>query len=111
MVKDGDSVITKKTPAYSRTAVGISEKGDRLWLIIIDGKQPFYSEGVTEQELAKIAIKLGCDRALNLDGGGSSTLVAKVANQIKVLNAPMHTKIPMRERPVANHLGFGVAQD
>lgn len=73
---------------------------------MIDGKQPFYSEGATLQKLAKIAVELGSDRALNLDGGGSSTLAIKQAENVHILNAPIHTKIPMRERPVANHLGF-----
>lgn len=108
LVKDGRSLVNYESPAYSRTAVGINQKGDRLWLIVIDGKQPFYSEGVTQAELAQIAIDLGCDRALNLDGGGSTTLAVRQGQEVKVLNAPIHTKIPMRERPVANHLGFAI---
>ena len=78
-------------------------------MLVVDGKQPFYSEGVTLAELADFLISLGCDRALNLDGGGSSTLVVNKDNRVTVLNAPIHTKIPMRERPVANHLGFSIS--
>jgi hypothetical protein len=57
----------------------------------------------------KSLAKLGVYNAINLDGGGSTTLV--LANpdkegKPKTLNAPTHTKIPMRDRPVANHLGF-----
>ena len=107
LVRDGNSVLKdKKSPAYPRTAIGINRQGNKLWLIVVDGKQPFYSEGVTISELAQIAVDLGCDRALNLDGGGSTTLVARRKDRVQVLNSPIHTRIPMRERFVANHLGF-----
>lgn len=91
---------------YPRTVVAVDKTGQTLWLVVIDGKQPFYSEGVLLQELTQVLQRLEVDAALNLDGGGSTTLVAEVNAQPTVLNAPIHTKIPMRERPVANHLGF-----
>ncbi|VEP17580.1 conserved hypothetical protein [Hyella patelloides LEGE 07179] len=106
LVIDGKSKINYDTPSYARTAVATNKKGDKLWLIVVDGKQPFYSEGATLKELAEIAINLGADRALNLDGGGSTTLAIANGNSTKVLNAPIHNKIPMNERPLANHLGF-----
>lgn len=106
LVKDGNLIEHESAKAYSRTAVGVDRQGNKVWLIVVDGKQPFYSEGATLGELAQIAIDLGCDRAINLDGGGSSTLAVRQGKNIKVLNAPIHTKIPLRERPVANHLGF-----
>jgi len=70
-----------------------------------------YSEGMTIVELAKFVQQLGVDRALNLDGGGSTTLVMGTRLGARVLNAPIHTKVPMRERPVANHLGFYAFDD
>ncbi len=91
---------------YSRVAVAIDRQGQKLWLIVIDGKQPLYSEGVTLVELSEIAQELGAFEALNLDGGGSATLVVANRSGVKVLNAPIHTKVPMRQRSVANHLGF-----
>ena len=108
LLKNGKNVAAN-SQAYARTAAGINRNGDILWLVLVDGKQPFYSEGATLKELADIFISLGCDRAINLDGGGSTTLAVKQANQVTVLNAPIHTKIPMRERPVANHLGFKIS--
>jgi exopolysaccharide biosynthesis protein len=75
-------------------------------LVVVDGKQPIYSEGVTLVELAQIFAKLGADRAINMDGGGSTTLVMATNNGVKVLNAPMQAKLPMQERPVANQIGF-----
>lgn len=91
---------------YSRVAVAMDKAGEKLWLIAIDGKQPLYSEGSTLAELTKIIVDLGADSALNLDGGGSTTVVAATSEGATVLNAPTHTKLPMRERPVANHIGF-----
>ncbi|MEO0989215.1 MAG: phosphodiester glycosidase family protein, partial [Cyanobacteria bacterium J06639_14] len=77
-----------------------------LWLIVVDGKQPHYSQGATLTQLSQIARKLGADAAINLDGGGSTTLVMATPKGPKVLNAPIHTRLPLRERPVANQLGF-----
>jgi exopolysaccharide biosynthesis protein len=76
-------------------------------LIVVDGRQPNYSEGVTLPELTQIVIEHGGDAALNLDGGGSSTLVVEgPKGEPAVLNSPVHGRIPPgRERPVANHLG------
>ena len=106
LVVDGKSDVVNDTPNYARTVVATNNQGDTVWLIIVDGKQPLYSEGATLKEVAEIAISLGADKALNLDGGGSTTLAILNNKNIKVLNAPIHNKIPMNERPVANHLGF-----
>ncbi|GAA6619366.1 phosphodiester glycosidase family protein [Scytonema sp. NUACC26] len=91
---------------YPRVAVAVNREGTKLWLIAVDGKQPYYSEGVAIAELTKIILDLGAYTALNIDGGGSTTLVMAKERKPKVLNAPIHTRIPMRERPIANHLGF-----
>ena len=91
---------------YPRVAIGIDRQGTKLWLMIIDGKQPLYSEGVTKLELSQLMAKLGVDTAINLDGGGSTTLVVDTGNGATLLNAPIHAKVPMNERPVANQLGF-----
>jgi len=106
LVQDGKRVVQNSTDAlHPRTAVAVDAEGETLWLIVVDGRQRNYSEGVTLEELADMAVELGADRALNLDGGGSSTLVVARGDGAKVLNAPIHTRVPMRERPVATHLG------
>ncbi|NES87016.1 MAG: phosphodiester glycosidase family protein [Moorea sp. SIO2B7] len=92
--------------AYPRVLIGTNSKGNHLWIAAIDGKQPFYSEGMTLQEVAQLMQELGATVALNLDGGGSTTLAKSTPNGSKLLNAPIQTKLPMRERPVANHLGI-----
>ena len=91
--------------AYGRAAVAIDETGQRIWLIVIDNKQWGYSNGVTLLELADIAQDLGAQWAINLDGGGSSTLVSQHSGRPRVLNSPVHTGLVGRERPVANHIG------
>ena len=58
---------------HPRTAAGITENGGLL-LLVVDGRQT-QSRGVDLDELARIMIDLGAVEALNLDGGGSSTLV------------------------------------
>lgn len=92
--------------AYGRVVAAVNQAGDRLWLIVVDGKQPYYSEGATLAQLTQTALDLGADAALNLDGGGSTTLVMETLNGSRLLNAAIHTKLPGRERPVANQLGF-----
>jgi exopolysaccharide biosynthesis protein len=61
----------------------------------VDGRQRG-SIGMTLEELASYLIKLGCDEAMNLDGGGSATLWC----QGQLRNQPCDG----RERPVANSL-------
>ncbi|PFG34473.1 phosphodiester glycosidase family protein [Sanguibacter antarcticus] len=56
-----------------RTAVGIVDT-NHLVFVVVDGRSPGYSEGVTMTELAEIMQGLGATTAYNLDGGGSSTM-------------------------------------
>ncbi len=67
---------------HPRTAAGYTKDG-KLILMVIDGRQE-KSRGVNLPELAHLMLELGCVEALNLDGGGSSTLV--VNNQL--INLP-----------------------
>lgn len=111
LVADGkpvaiDQASSDQVKPYARVAVAIDRSGQKLWLIVIDGKQRFYSQGASLPELAEIVTQLGADAAINLDGGGSTTLVTNTSTGATLLNAPIHTKIPMRQRPVANFLGF-----
>jgi Phosphodiester glycosidase len=100
------STLTEKDQPYPRTIVGTDATGQQLWLIVIDGKQPWYSEGLTIAETIPLLQKMGITTALNLDGGGSVAMVRSTANGSQVLNAPIHNKIPLTERPIANHLGL-----
>lgn len=97
---------------YPRNALCLHKDGRTLHSILIDGRQPGYSEGLTLNELAEFAAEQGCAYAIELDGGGSVTMVARGGDGApSVLNRPIHTRIPGRERPVANHLGFWIGSE
>lgn len=100
----------EETDRHPRTAVALDRTGRYLLVIVIDGRQPGYSQGATVRELAQIVGERGGYTALNLDGGGSTTLAAQGADRRPVtLNSPIDNRIPGRERPVANHLAVFAA--
>jgi hypothetical protein len=78
---------------HPRTAVGWNK--EHLFLVEVDGRQKA-SAGMTFPELATYMLNLGCDEAINLDGGGSATMWF-LGN---VINSPSEG----RERPAANAL-------
>ncbi|MEU3935797.1 phosphodiester glycosidase family protein [Streptomyces sp. NPDC029044] len=90
------------TTSAVRTAVGIAEGGRRLLLLALDGAAA-YRSGLTIAEVAGTLRKLGADDAFSLDGGGSSTLVAREpgASVVSVRNHPSGGA----ERPVPNGIG------
>lgn len=61
---------------HPRTAAGLTKDG-KLLLLVVDGRIPDYSNGVTLVDLAEFMIEHGADRAVNLDGGGSSVIYTK----------------------------------
>lgn len=58
---------------HPRSAIALSADSSRLMLAVVDGRRP-WSVGMTLSELAEALIALGASEAMNLDGGGSSTL-------------------------------------
>lgn len=93
--------------ADPRTALGIDKNGRRLILIVVDGRLPGYSVGITLQELSILLRDSGAYFGMNLDGGGSSTLsIQSPGGAPQVLNTPIHLGIAGWERPVGNHLGI-----
>lgn len=72
--------------------MGRTANGD-VWLTVIDGRQKM-SDGATLDETAKIMLKLGCIDAINLDGGGSSS--------VNILGVTLNRPSDGKERPVAN---------
>jgi len=77
---------------HPRTAVGRTAQGEVIW-ITVDGRQP-QSQGATLTELAQILARYGAVDAINLDGGGSTTLVVRNL----IVNSPSDGT----ERPVSN---------
>ena len=112
----GDRIVVKKgvtvknlaaqTP-NPRTAIGVNRNGRWLILMVVDGRQQGYSEGVTFPELAELLISYGVYTGVNMDGGGSSTMIIKgVDGDARILNSPIDQNVPGKERAVANHLGL-----
>lgn len=81
---------------HPRTAAGVRADG-RLLLVTVDGRQPERSVGMTIAELAALLGELGAVEALNMDGGGSTTMVAGG----RVVNGPSDLT---GERPVGDAL-------
>lgn len=77
LLADGRKTTDDEVTA-ARTAIGISKDGSRLWVVSLDGRQGD-SHGMTIQELAAFMDDLGAWNAVNLDGGGSTTMVARPA--------------------------------
>ena len=78
---------------HPRTGVGVTNSG-QIFFVTVDGRQTD-SEGMTILQFAKLFKKLGAKRALNLDGGGSTTMVVKD----EIVNSPSGS-----ERSVASAL-------
>ncbi len=64
------------TERHPRTMIGTSANGT-IWIVTVDGRNPQVSLGVTFNELQRIAAGLNLTNALNLDGGGSTTMVVR----------------------------------
>ncbi len=89
IVDDGAVVVGPDEPLHPRTAIGVDEAGQVLWLVVVDGRQPKVSEGMTVHELANLMQELGCWDAANLDGGGSSVMgLADAEGYLQVINRP-----------------------
>ncbi|GAA4675038.1 hypothetical protein Prum_030160 [Phytohabitans rumicis] len=106
LVKDGVPQDIGDATPEPRTAVGFSADGRRMYLLTVDGRQAD-SRGVTLTELGRLMAELGAHNALNLDGGGSSTLLAREPGQaeVQVENSPSDGS----ERPVPNGLALYAA--
>lgn len=91
---------------HPRTAVGVADDGRTLLLVVVDGRQKGYSEGVHLAELGEMLRLLGAVDGLNLDGGGTTTMtLAAPDGGFRLVNRPIHGGEPGRERVSASHLG------
>ncbi len=100
ILQDGVRVSKDHVELHPRTAIGIDRDTGQLLLVVMDGRSES-SSGMTMKEMAKLFARLGAEDALNLDGGGSSIMVARqVDGSLAVLNSPSDG----HPRPVANGL-------
>lgn len=87
LVRDGKNVGSEESARHPRTAIGVT-RDNKLLLVVVDGRNPHHSIGVNYRELGEIMIEAGAVDAVNMDGGGSSTLV--IADpEPHVVNIPM----------------------
>ena len=81
----------KNDARHPRTAVGINREGTRVLLVVVDGRSA-QSAGMLLDELRRYLRHLGAWEAVNLDGGGSSTITAIVEGTPRLLNRPSDGK-------------------
>lgn len=102
LVKRGKVAVTDDGQLHPRTAIGIDRDAGLLHLVVADGRSES-SSGLTLLQLADFMRSLGDEAVLNLDGGGSSTLVAPdLDGVVGIRNTPSGGS----ERAIANGLGF-----
>ncbi len=98
-----NGVVSTSLPkgAAPRTAVGITAEG-KVIFYVIDGRQSGHSYGVQLKTLAARLSELGCVDAINLDGGGSTTIMGVYpgSDELSVLNSPSDGNL----RPVTNFI-------
>ena len=108
LVKDGRSLPPVGGDRHPRTALGLDAGGRHLFCVVVDGRQQNFSVGMTSRELADLMAGLGCQRAINLDGGGSSAMLATSSGgKLEIVNHPSQ----FLPRPVPILLGVRIRQD
>jgi exopolysaccharide biosynthesis protein len=84
---------------YPRTIVGMNQQGDKAYLMVVDGRNPNHSQGLTMEECGKVLLQAGCYHAMACDQGGSSAMYHK---KLGIFTRPADGG----ERVVYTHLGF-----
>ncbi|MBQ4527691.1 MAG: phosphodiester glycosidase family protein [Clostridia bacterium] len=76
-----------------RSAIGVDESGKTAYLVAVDGRQSI-SRGMTMIELANLMASLGCYNAVNLDGGGSTRMIASTEwnSNLTAVNSPSESR-------------------
>ena len=77
LVANGALPIQTDDRIEPRTCIGVSEDGDTVWMMVVDGRNFWYSNGMQYEELGKCMSALGAYNAINMDGGGSSTFFTR----------------------------------
>lgn len=92
------------------TAIGFDVANGHVFFMTVDGRQTGFSEGMFTSEMANMLISIGVDHAINLDGGGSTTLAFadNSGGSSRTVNSPSDgssSVSPGGQRSVANHFG------
>ncbi|WP_108668984.1 phosphodiester glycosidase family protein [Peribacillus acanthi] len=73
-----DSTSPRATARTSRTAIAIDQTGKKVFMVTVDSKLTGIASGMTMKEFADYLVTQGAYQAINLDGGGSTTMVARI---------------------------------
>lgn len=111
LVKDGqlNEVSNQVLGANPRTAIGFNKDNTEMIMVTIDGRNKNYV-GVKQTELAEIMLGLGAYNAVNMDGGGSTTMGVDFLrnSNVTIVNIPSDG----RERKIASGVGvFNTSPD
>ncbi|MFN5909742.1 MAG: phosphodiester glycosidase family protein [Bacteroidota bacterium] len=103
LIMDGKLAIsprdaTQKNP-YPRTIVGMDKAGKKMYLMVVDGRKPTHSLGMTMKQCGEYLLKVGCYHAMACDQGGSSVMYSRT---LGVFTRPADGA----ERVTYSHLGF-----
>ncbi len=118
VLKDGKCPIIDQVESFPylkvrhpRTLAGISQDKKYVYLVTIDGRQPEFSVGTSILESAEIMRQLGAYDAVNLDGGGSTTMAYRdESGKPVVLNRPVGLGPANTLRHNANALGVKILE-
>jgi exopolysaccharide biosynthesis protein len=77
ILSDRQILVSPSDVLHPRTSIGFNATLKQLVLVVVDGRQKKISEGVSEEELARLMLEFGCSDAINLDGGGSSVMIVR----------------------------------
>lgn len=86
----------------ARTAVGFADGGKILYFVVVEKSSA--SNGMEQRDLARFLAGLGVEEALNLDGGGSTTLVARRLGDFTP--SPVNVPKEGRERKIPDAIGI-----
>lgn len=98
----GQASFRERNP---RTAAGIARHGRRLILAVVDGRE-YENAGMTLRETADLMLALGARDAINLDGGGSTTMVIADPDSSGKLRIANHPSDKQGERAVGDALAI-----
>jgi len=104
IVKAGAVVPGPGGAVHPRTAIGVDRSGMVMWLVVVDGRQSRFSEGMNVHELGRQMLELGCWNAMNMDGGGSSVMgLVNGKDGLRVINSPSDRRPFRRIRSAAEN--------
>ena len=103
ILRNGTVMPQKLHRRDSRTAVGLTDNGNTLFVVVVEGENKRRSQGLSFEESARLLRELGADDALQLDGGSSSSLVLQENGTQHIVTPSRSWNIHIR---VASNIGI-----